>query len=89
MALLADVPSWLSVSFARDAAVGLAVTATVLLVCSMFLMRSVVARVLSIVLLGCAVVGLLHYRAVLEHCDKNGCACRLFGQELEGGGCKQ
>ena len=87
--LLGDLPSWLNLDVARNAAVGLAVAGTILLVSSMFLLRMIALRVVSIVILGCAVVGLLHYRSVLDHCDTHSCACTLFGQELKGGGCKQ
>ncbi len=87
--LLGDLPSWLNVDVARNAAVGLAVAGTILLVFSLFLLRSIVLRIVAIAILGCAVFGLLHYRSVLDHCDTHSCACTLFGQELKGGGCKQ
>ena len=89
MTLLAELPSWLSVGVARNTAVGLAIGATVLLLLAMFLMRSVALRVVSVVILGCAVFGLLHYHSTLDHCDKHGCACTLFGEKLQGGGCQQ
>jgi hypothetical protein len=43
--------------------------------------------VLVLVLLGAAVAGLLHYRQTLVDCDKQGCACKLFGEDVKGGGC--
>ena len=44
-------------------------------------------RIVVVLLLGASVVGLLHYRQTLDHCDKSGCACKFFGEDLKGGGC--
>ena len=85
--MLADLPSWLSVDFARNAAGVLAIVSVVVVLIVMFLVRSVATRVVAMLLLGGAVFGLLHYRTALENCDKNGCACKLLGENLKGGGC--
>ena len=41
----------------------------------------------AIVVIGAAVFGLVHYRHTLDHCDKAGCSCVLFGQTVQGGNC--
>jgi asparagine N-glycosylation enzyme membrane subunit Stt3 len=87
VAVLGEFPSWLDVDFTRSAAVFLAVFATVVLVAVIFTVRSVATRLVVVALLAASVFGLLHYRADLEHCDRNGCSCKLFGQQLEGGRC--
>ena len=86
---MGELPSWLDVGMTRAFAVGLAVFAVVCLVAVMFTVRSLATRVVVIVVLGAAVFGLLHYRSELDHCDKSGCACKLFGQDVEGGGCNR
>jgi hypothetical protein len=52
-----------------------------------FMARSIATRLVAVLLLGTAVFGLLHYRQQLTDCEKHGCACTLFGEELKGGGC--
>jgi hypothetical protein len=65
----------------------MAIIAILILLIAVFLIRSIATRVLVIVLLGAAVAGLLRYRETLDTCDKQGCACKLFGENVEGGGC--
>ena len=86
--MIGDLPSWLSLDAARNTAIGLAIGAIVVLLITLFVMRSIVLRVASVIILGAAVFGLLHYHASLDHCDTHGCACTLFGQDLKGGGCQ-
>ncbi len=87
VAVVGEIPSWLDVSFVTNAAAVLAVAATVALLVVMFLVRSVALRLITILVLGAAVFGLLHYRSELTHCDNRGCACSFFGQDLKGSGC--
>ena len=82
-----NLPDWVDLNFVRNVTAVLAIAALVILVVIAFMVRSVAARVVAVVLVGASVFGLLHYRNNLDHCDKNGCACKLFGDELEGGGC--
>jgi hypothetical protein len=85
--LVADLPSWADVDFLRTA-LGVAVLVGIVAVLvSVFMIRSIGTRVLVLVLLGAAVVGVLHYRQTLVDCDKRGCACKLFGEDVKGGGC--
>ncbi len=87
MAVVGALPSWFDVAFVTKATAVLAVVAVILLLLVMFLVRSVAVRLVTIVLLGAAVFGLLHYRSELTHCDTNGCPCSLFGEDLKGGDC--
>jgi hypothetical protein len=85
--VLGTLPDWLDFHFARTASGVLAVIAIVMGLIILFMVRSVALRVVAVVVLAAAVFGLLHYRSELDHCDKNGCACQLFGEDLKGGGC--
>ena len=87
MAVLGNLPSWLGVDAVRDIAAGLAVAAIVGVMVVVFFVHSVAARIVAIVVLGAALFGLLRYRSELDHCDRNGCTCTLFGHDLKGGGC--
>jgi hypothetical protein len=87
--LIADtLPSWADAHFLRTTAGVLAVVSIVLLLVAVFMIRSIGVRVLIVVLLGAAVAGLLRYRETLDHCDKSGCACKLFGANVRGGSCQ-
>jgi hypothetical protein len=83
----ASLPDWLDLHFARNATAVLAIVALVLLLVVVFTVRSVATRLIVVALLGVAVFGLLHYRQTLDHCNKAGCECSLFGSDLKGGGC--
>jgi hypothetical protein len=85
--LVASLPSWVDVDFLRTALGVMALVAIVAVLVSVFMIRSIGARVLVLVLLGAAVAGLLHYRQTLVDCDKQGCACKFFGEDVKGGGC--
>ena len=85
--LAVDLPSWVDLSFVRNVTAVLAIAGLVILVVIAFMVRSVAARLVAVVLIGASVFGVLHYRNTLDHCDKSGCACKLFGDELDGGGC--
>jgi hypothetical protein len=86
--LPASLPSWVDVDFLRTAAGVMALVAIVAVLVAVFLIRSIGTRVLVFVVLGATVAGLLHYRQTLVDCDKQGCACTLFGEEVRGGGCR-
>jgi hypothetical protein len=85
--LLGDLPDWMDVDFLHTAAGALVVVAIFALLIAVFMFKSIAARVLVVVLLGAAVVGLLRYRETLDHCDKTGCACKFLGEDVKGGGC--
>lgn len=63
------------------------VAALLLAIILLFIVKSLGTKLVAIVLLGAAVFGLAHYRQTLEHCDRAGCACSLFGQSVQGGNC--
>jgi len=69
--------------FLRTASGTLVVVTLLLALMLMFIVRSVGTRLVAIVLLGAAVFGLAHYRQTLEHCDRTGSSCRLFGEVVE------
>jgi hypothetical protein len=83
------LPDWLDLEFVQTASAVLAVAALVVLVVMIFMVRSVATRLVAVVILGGAVFGLLHYRDQLQRCDKTGCECKFFGENLVGGGCAQ
>ena len=85
--LLGDLPDWMDVDFLHTAAGALVIVAIFLLLVVIFTVKSIGTRVLIVVLLGAAVVGLLRYRETLDHCDKSGCACKFLGEDVKGGGC--
>jgi hypothetical protein len=62
----------------------LCIVLTVVVLCTV---RSVGTRLVVVVLMAASFAGLIYYRNTLDDCDKNGCACKLFGEDLEGGGC--
>jgi hypothetical protein len=82
-----SLPDWLDLHFARNATLVLALIAVIILLVVVFTVRSVATRLIVVVLLGVSVFGLLHYRQTLDHCNKAGCECQLFGSDLKGGGC--
>ena len=82
-----SLPDWLDLHFARNATLVLALIAVIILLVVVFTVRSVATRLIVVVLLGVSVFGLLHYRQTLDHCNKAGCQCELFGSDLKGGGC--
>lgn len=85
--LLGSLPDWLDLDFARTGAGALAILGLILVVVIIFMVRSVATRLIAVVVLGAAVFGLLHYRQQLNDCEKQGCSCVLFGEDLKGGGC--
>jgi hypothetical protein len=85
--ILGALPDWLDLDFARTATGALTVAAIVLGLFVLFAVRSAGVRIFTVVFVGAAVFGLLHYRSTLDRCDKRGCACTFFGEDLRGGGC--
>ncbi len=77
----------MDVQFLRAASGTLAIVAVLLVLVVLFAIRSIAAKVLTIVLLASAVFGLVHYRGTLERCDRRGCACKLFGENVPGTHC--
>ncbi len=75
--------------FVHDMTGVLAVASVMLVVIAICTIRSVGTRLVIVAMLGAAVFGLMQYRDQLDHCDKQGCACKFLGEELEGGGCAQ
>jgi hypothetical protein len=82
------LPSWMDADFLRTTAGALAIASIILILIAVFMVRSIGTRVLIVILLGAAVAGLLRYRETLDHCDKSGCTCSLFGADVKGGGCQ-
>jgi hypothetical protein len=77
----------MDVQFLRTASGTIAIAAVLIVIVLVFALRSVLFRVLSVVLVGAAVFGLVHYRQTLERCAKQGCECKLFGQRVPGDNC--
>lgn len=88
MGILAELPNWLDVDFARSAAAVLAAVAVIIVLLALFFARSLLLRVIVITTMGAAIFGLLTYRNDLGNCDRNGgCPCTFFGEDLNGGNC--
>ena len=88
MGVLAELPNWLDVDFARAAAAVLAAVAIIIVLLALFFARSLVLRVIVITAMGAAIFGLLSYRNELGRCDQNGsCPCTFLGEDLNGGNC--
>ena len=68
----------------RNASGLLVIAAVLVALVLLFVVRSVGTRLVAIVLLASAVFGLVHYRQTLEHCDRAGNSCRLFGEVVQG-----
>jgi hypothetical protein len=73
--------------FLRSASGALIVAALLVVLVLLFVLRSIGMKVISLIVIGAAVFGLVHYRTTLERCDKHGCACKLFGQNVPGDHC--
>ena len=71
--------------FLRSASGTLVVVGLLLALVLVFVVRSVGTRLVSILLIGAAVFGLVHYRQTLERCDQAGGSCRFFGEVVHGG----
>ncbi len=85
--VLGSLPTWVDLEFVRTASGVLAVVAVILVVVVICTIRSVGTRLVIVAMLGASLVGLMHYRDQLDHCAKQGCECKLLGEELAGGGC--
>jgi hypothetical protein len=85
--VIAKLPNWMDAQFLRSAS-GAGILGSILLVLLvLFVIRSIGMKLVSIVVIGAAVFGLVHYRSTLETCSKHGCACKLFGQPVPGDHC--
>ena len=85
--VLGDLPNWMDAQFLRGASGALVIAAVLLVIITMFVVKSIGTRVVVVLLLLASVAGLVRYRQTLDHCDKAGCACRLFGQVVPGDNC--
>jgi hypothetical protein len=85
--MLGSLPTWLDLSFVRVASGVLAIASLALVLLAVCTIRSIATRLVIVAMLGAAVFGLMHYRDQLDHCDKQGCPCKLLGEDLQGGGC--
>ncbi len=85
--MLSDLPSWIDAGLLKTWAGILSIVALVGALGVLFLMRSVLTRVVLVLLLAAAVGGLLRYRSTLDHCDTQGCTCKFLGEEIKGGAC--
>jgi hypothetical protein len=87
--MIAELPSWMDAQFLRDLSGTLVLVSILLALVLMFVVRSVGTRLVSLMLLGAAVFGLVHYRQTLERCDKIGCECKLLGEDVQGDNCSR
>jgi hypothetical protein len=85
--VIAVLPNWVDTKFLESAAGTLVLIAVLLVLVLLFVVRSVGRKVITIVVIGVAVAGLVHYRQTLERCDSKGCACKLFGQSVRSDKC--
>ena len=85
--MIAVLPNWVDVKFLESASGTLVLAAVLLALVLLFVLRSVARKVVSLVVIGAAVFGLVHYRQTLEHCDQKSCSCKLFGQAVRSDNC--
>jgi hypothetical protein len=85
--VIADLPNWVDTKFLQSASGTLVLIAVLAVLVILFVVRSVARKVITIVIIGAAVVGLVHYRQTLQRCDAKGCACKLFGQAVPSDKC--
>jgi hypothetical protein len=71
----------------RFRSVTLVLIAVLVVLVALFVLRSVARKVITIVVLGLAVAGLVRYHQTLERCDDKGCACKLFGESVPSDNC--
>jgi len=83
----AALPTWMDAQFLRSASGTLVIVSLLVALVLMFVVKSVGTRLVAILLLGAAVLGLVHYRQTLEHCSKAGCSCKLLGEVVKGDNC--
>ena len=85
---VAELPAWFDSTFVSRAAVVLIGIAIVALVAVLLAVRSVALRLVAVLLLGAAAVGLWHYRDEVRACrDGAGtCSCSFLGNDLPGCG---
>jgi hypothetical protein len=80
--VIADLPSWVDVKFLESASGTLVLIAVLLVLVLLFAVRSLARKVITMVVIGAAVVGLVRYHQTLQRCDRKGCACKLFGASV-------
>ena len=86
--MIAALPSWMDAQFLRSASGALVVAAALGVLALLFVLRSLSVKIVSLLLVGAAVFGLVHYRHTLERCDAHGCACKLLGQSVPAEHCR-
>ena len=85
--MIADLPNWVDVKFLESASGTLVLIAVLAALVFLFVVRSVARKVITIVVIGLAVAGLVRYHQTLERCDAKGCACKLLGQSVPSDRC--
>ena len=85
--MIADLPNWVDVKFLESASGTLVLVAVLVALILLFVVRSLARKVISLVVIGAAVFGLVHYRQTLERCDQKSCSCKLFGQAVRSDNC--
>ena len=85
--MLAVLPNWVDTKFLESAAGTLVLVAVLAVLVLLFVVRSLARKVITIVVIGVAVAGLVHYRQTLQRCDRKSCACKLFGQAVPSDKC--
>lgn len=85
--MIAVLPNWVDTKFLESASGTIVLVAVLLVIVLLFVVRSVARKAITIVVIGVAVAGLVHYRQTLQRCDSKGCSCKLFGESVRSDKC--
>ena len=85
--MIADLPDWVDTKFLSSMSGTLVLALVLVVIVSLFVVRSLARKLITIVVLGLAVAGLVRYHQTLERCDDKGCACKLFGESVPSDRC--
>jgi hypothetical protein len=86
--VIADLPNWMDAQFLRSASGALVVAGVLVAIVLVFIVRNIAMKLVSLIVIGAAIFGLVHYRSTLQRCDQHGCSCKLFGADVPGDHCK-
>jgi hypothetical protein len=85
--VIADLPNWVDTKFLESMTGTFVLIAVLVVLVLLFVVRSVARKVLTIVVIGLAVAGVVRYHQTLQRCDDKGCACKLFGESVPSDKC--
>jgi len=85
--VIADLPNWVDTKFLEGMTGTMVLVAVLAVLMILFVVRSLARKLVTIMVIGVAVFGLVRYHQTLERCDDKGCACKLFGESVPSDKC--